>query len=123
LHSLAYLEVHVTRLVTSLSALLVSIILLVSGNAFLMTLLGLRMSVEQFNTSIIGLVLVCYSIGFVIGTLTANRAVESVGHIRAFAAFSAILACTTLMYAFAVEPAFWAFLRVVGGFPWPGCCW
>lgn len=109
-----------THLVTSLSALLFSIILLVSGNAFLMTLLGLRMSIEEFNTSVIGTVLVCYSIGFVIGTLTANRAVETVGHIRAFAAFSAILACTTLMYAFAVEPVFWAFLRIVGGFSMAG---
>lgn len=109
-----------THLVTSLSALLFSIILLVSGNAFLMTLLGLRMSIEEFNTSVIGTVLVCYSIGFVIGTLTANRAVETVGHIRAFAAFSAILACTTLMYAFAVDPVFWAFLRVVGGFSMAG---
>lgn len=109
-----------TRLVTSLSALLISIILLVSGNAFLMTLLGLRMTIEQFSTSVIGLVLVCYSVGFVLGTLTANRAVESVGHIRAFAAFSAILACTTLMYAFAVEPLFWGFLRIVGGFSMAG---
>lgn len=109
-----------THLVTSLSALLVSITLLVSGNAFLTTLLGLRMSIGEFNTSVIGMVLVFYSVGFVIGTLTANRAVETVGHIRSFAAFSAILACSTLMYAFAVEPAFWAFLRVIGGFSMAG---
>ena len=33
-----------TRMVTSLSALILSIILLVSGNAFLMTLLGIRLA-------------------------------------------------------------------------------
>ncbi|MAL97906.1 MAG: MFS transporter [Alteromonadaceae bacterium] len=104
----------------SLSALIISIILLVSGNAFLMTLLGLRMSLEGFNTSVIGWVLVCYSIGFVLGTLTANRAIERAGHIRAFAAFAAILASATLLYVFAVDPVFWAFLRIVGGFSMAG---
>ena len=56
-----------TRLATSLIALIASIALLVSGNAFLMTLLGLRLSVEGFSTSLIGWILVCYSVGFTLG--------------------------------------------------------
>ena len=50
-----------TRMVTSLSALILSIILLVSGNAFLMTLLGIRLSIEAISPDIIGWILVCYS--------------------------------------------------------------
>ena len=62
-----------TRTVTSLSALILSIVLLVSGNAFLMTLLGVRLSLESVSADIIGWILVCYSIGFVLGTLYVHR--------------------------------------------------
>lgn len=105
-----------TRMVSSLLALLLSIVLLVSGNAFLMTLLGIRLSIESVSPDIIGWVLVCYSIGFVLGTLYVHRIISRVGHIRAFAVFAAIAAITSLMYPMAVSVVFWAFLRVLSGF-------
>ena len=105
-----------TRMVTSLSALILSIILLVSGNAFLMTLLGIRLSIEQVAPDVIGWVLVCYSIGFVLGTLYVHRVIARVGHIRAFAVFAAMAAVASLMYPMAISMVFWAFLRVLSGF-------
>ncbi|RBP29758.1 putative MFS family arabinose efflux permease [Marinobacter pelagius] len=105
-----------TRMVTSLSALILSIILLVSGNAFLMTLLGIRLSIEQVAPDVIGWVLVCYSIGFVLGTMYVHRVIGRVGHIRAFAVFAAMAAVASLMYPMAVSMVFWAFLRVLSGF-------
>ncbi|WP_097459805.1 MFS transporter [Mangrovitalea sediminis] len=104
-----------TRVVTSLSALLFSIILLVSGNAFLMTLLGLRLSLEKVEPALIGWILVCYSIGFVVGTLYANRVIERVGHIRSFAVFSALTAAAALIYPLSSWPPLWAVLRAVSG--------
>lgn len=105
-----------TRMVSSLSALILSIVLLVSGNAFLMTLLGIRLSIEQVAPDVIGWVLVCYSIGFVLGTLYVHRVIGRVGHIRAFAVFAAMAAVASLMYPMAVSMVFWAFLRVLSGF-------
>ena len=105
-----------TRMVTSLSALILSIILLVSGNAFLMTLLGIRLSIEAISPDIIGWILVCYSIGFVLGTLYVHRIIGRVGHIRAFAVFAAAAAVTSLLYPMAVSEIFWAVLRVLSGF-------
>ncbi|MBK1887324.1 MFS transporter [Marinobacter sp. DY40_1A1] len=105
-----------TRMVASLSALLLSIVLLVSGNAFLMTLLGIRLSIEAVSPDIIGWVLVCYSIGFVLGTLYVHHIIGRVGHIRAFAVFAAIAAVTSLMYPMAISMVFWALLRVLSGF-------
>lgn len=105
-----------TRMVASLSALILSIILLVSGNAFLMTLLGIRLSIESVPADIIGWVLVCYSIGFVLGTLYVQKIIARVGHIRTFAAFAAAAAVASLMYPMAVSMIFWAFLRVLSGF-------
>ncbi|GGE64402.1 MFS transporter [Streptosporangium jomthongense] len=109
-----------TRMVTSLSALLLSIILLVGGNASLMTLLGIRLSIESVPPNIIGWVLVCYSVGFVLGTLYVHHIIERVGHIRAFAVFAAFAAVTSLLYPMAVSMVFWAFLRVLSGFSMAG---
>jgi MFS family permease len=105
-----------TRTVTSLSALILSIILLVSGNAFLMTLLGVRLSIESVSPDIIGWILVCYSIGFVLGTLYVHRIISRVGHIRTFAAFAAMAAVCSLLYPMAVSEPFWAVLRALSGF-------
>ncbi|SFR46945.1 Fucose permease [Marinobacter daqiaonensis] len=108
------------RTAISLSSLILSIILLITGNAFLMTLLGLRLSLEEFSESTIGWILVFYSVGFVFGTLYAGRIIERVGHIRAFAVFAAILAAATLIYPMAVEAGLWAGLRALGGFVMAG---
>ena len=105
-----------TRTVTSLSALILSIVLLVSGNAFLMTLLGVRLSIEAVSPDVIGWILVCYSIGFVLGTLYVHRIIGRVGHIRTFAAFAAMAATCSLLYPMAVSEPFWAVLRALSGF-------
>lgn len=105
-----------TRMVASLSALIFSIVLLVSGNAFLTTLLGIRLTIEEVEPSVIGWVLVCYSIGFVLGTLYVHRIIARVGHIRAFAVFAALAAVTALMYPLAISVVFWAMLRALSGF-------
>ncbi|NWN92038.1 MFS transporter [Marinobacter adhaerens] len=109
-----------TRMVTSLSALLLSVILLISGNAFLMTLLGIRLSIESVSPDVIGWVLVCYSVGFVLGTLYVYHIIKRVGHIRAFAILAAIAAVTALLYPMAVSMLFWALLRAVSGFTFAG---
>ncbi|MBW0148205.1 MFS transporter [Marinobacter arenosus] len=105
-----------TRMVASLSALILSIVLLVSGNAFLMTLLGIRLSIEAVSPDVIGWILVCYSIGFVLGTLYVHKVIGRVGHIRAFAVFAAVSAVAALLYPMAVSELFWAVLRVLSGF-------
>ncbi|MDX1801519.1 MAG: MFS transporter, partial [Marinobacter sp.] len=109
-----------TSMVASLSALILSIVLLVSGNAFLMTLLGIRLSMDQVDPATIGWVLVCYSVGFVLGTLYVNRIIGRVGHIRAFAAFAAVTAVAALLYPVLDFPLAWAFLRALSGFTMAG---
>lgn len=103
------------RMVVSLSALILSVVLLASGNAFLMTLLGIRLGIEQVPADVIGWVLVCYSVGFVLGTVYVHRIIMRVGHIRAFAAFAALAAVVSLMYPMSVSMVFWAFLRLLSG--------
>ncbi|SEQ90478.1 Predicted arabinose efflux permease, MFS family [Nitrosomonas sp. Nm51] len=105
-----------TRMINSLIALILSIVLLVSGNTFLTTLLAIRLSNESVSADTIGWVLVCYSVGFVLGTLHVQKVIASVGHIRAFAVFAAIAAVTALIYPMAVSMLLWATLRIMSGF-------
>jgi len=108
------------KTIVSLSSLIISIVLLIIGNAYLMTLLGLRLSLEEFSASVIGWILAFYSIGFVAGTLYAGRIIEKAGHIRAFAFFAAALSASILIYPMAIEANLWGGLRAVGGFAMAG---
>jgi len=105
-----------TRTVVSLTALLLSIVLLVSGNAFLTTLLGLQLSSASYATSTIGAILVCYSVGFVVGTLQVHHVIGRVGHIRAFSVFAALAAVSCLAHPIWLNEYFWAALRAITGF-------
>lgn len=98
-----------------LSALIFSILLLVAGNGFLVTLLGVRLSQAGTSPSVIGWILLFYSIGFVLGTIYADRIIQRVGHIRAFAVFAAATAATALLYPYLDTPPLWAVLRMLSG--------
>jgi len=102
-------------LVVSLLALFASLSLLIVGNSFLITLLGLRFSLLGIEPSTIGMVMVCYSAGFVLGSLYADRVVRRVGHIRAFAVFSALAAMAALIYPMTYNVWYWGLLRGIGG--------
>ncbi len=102
-------------LVISLLALFASLSLLIVGNSFLITLLGLRFSTLGIEPSTIGMVMVCYSAGFVLGSLYADRVVRRVGHIRAFAVFAAIAAMAALIYPMTYNVWHWGILRGLGG--------
>ncbi|SFM21451.1 MFS transporter [Marinobacter zhejiangensis] len=102
-------------LVISLLALFLSLALLISGNAFLATLLGLRFGLMGVDAGTIGLVMVGYSIGFVIGARYGGIVIRRVGHIRAFAVYAAVAAVATLVYPMTDEVWVWWLLRVIGG--------
>ncbi len=108
------------RLVSSLFALFFSVALLVLGNGFLMTLLGVRLSLAEVDPRLIGGIMVGYSVGFVLGTLYASNIVQRVGHIRSFAVFCAILGVAALSYPMSDSIVFWLLLRAIGGFAMAG---
>src|SRR5690606_1775441 len=94
---------------------LTGIIVMRAGSCFPSTLIGLRLERGGSGTMVIGLVAASYFAGLVAGALRAGKVVRSVGHIRAFAAFVALLSASTLTYALFQHPALWAALRLVDG--------
>lgn len=99
-----------------IAALLTGVGIMTLGYGFLGTLLAVRMSVEGFATFTSGLVMAAYFLGLMVGSLTAQRAVAAVGHIRVFAAFASVFSAATLIHVFVIEPWTWAVLRVVEGY-------
>lgn len=100
----------------SVAALFLSLALLVSGNAMLSTLISLRLDIEGVTTTALGFVLAFYSLGFVLGATYGVDIIRQVGHIRAFAVYSALACATTLMHPLVVSPEAWAAMRLIIGF-------
>ncbi|QDX24932.1 MFS transporter [Sphingomonas suaedae] len=96
-------------------SLLLAIFVMMAGSGFLSTLIGLRLERAGSGTMVIGLVATAYFGGLVLGALRSGEIVRRVGHIRAFAAFVALLSASTLTYALLQHPLLWAALRLVDG--------
>lgn len=96
-------------------SLLIAIFVMMAGSGFLSTLIGLRLERAGSGTMVIGLVATAYFGGLVLGALHAGGIVRRVGHIRAYAAFVALLSASTLTYALFQQPLLWGALRFVDG--------
>jgi MFS family permease len=79
------------------------------------TLLGLRATLEGFPTPVIGAVMSCYYVGYLLGTFGAPQLVRKVGHIRVFAALAAVASATILVQGSFVNAVPWALMRLVSG--------
>ena len=79
------------------------------------TLLGVRATLEAFPTPVIGAIMSCYYIGYLLGTFAAPRLVRNVGHIRVFAALAAVASAAILVQGSFVHPIPWAIMRLVSG--------
>ncbi|HZL92032.1 MAG TPA: hypothetical protein VFB99_00260, partial [Vicinamibacterales bacterium] len=97
------------------SALLVGMALLMLGAGLQATLLGVRATLEGFATFVTGAVMAGYYVGYLGGSLAAPGLVRRVGHIRAFAAFTATAAAAILVQSVFVNAAAWALLRGISG--------
>lgn len=103
------------RLVASIFSLLLGIGVLLVGNGFLGTLLGLRATLEHFSQMTTGLIMSAYFCGFIAGAYLCPPLINRVGHIRAFAAMAAVASVSVLLHPLIVQPLVWGVLRFVTG--------
>lgn len=85
------------------------------GHGLIMTLLGVRMSLEGFPSQMAGLLMSSFSLGFVAGSYWLEKRIRSVGHIRVFAACAASLAVTAMLHGLWINPWAWLVWRLIGG--------
>jgi MFS family permease len=100
----------------AVASLLVGVALLMLGSGLLGLVLPIRLSGEAVPTSITGLVMSGYYAGLVLGALYGKAFIARVGHIRAFAAFAAIVSSAALAHALWFDPWAWMALRILIGF-------
>jgi MFS family permease len=98
----------------------VSAAILLAGGGLLGTLIAVRAEIEGFPLFSIGLISSFYFAGFVIGCVCTPILVKRVGHVRVFAALSALIASCVLTHALFVNVPVWIILRFATGFGFSG---
>lgn len=102
--------------IRSVASLLLGAGILILGNALIGITLPIRMDQADYGRFTSGLVMSAYYLGLLIGCFFAPGLTARIGHVRAFAVYTAFLCAATLLHAlwFAALP--WAVLRIASGF-------
>ena len=101
---------------TQLGMLVIATSLVQLANGFFGTFVSLRVAMESFEVP--GLVLSAYFAGFTLGAFRCSRIIERIGHIRAYAAFSGLVAAAVALMPLLIGSLAWVILRAIVGF---GC--
>lgn len=109
------------RLLISFAALFLSVILLQLSSGGVGPLDALSGLALDFTKQEIGLLGSAHFLGFFIGCWWAPRLMGSVGHSRAFAAFTAAGAIGLMSHMIIIDPYAWAVMRVASGLCVAGC--
>jgi MFS family permease len=100
--------------------LLLGMALLMLGAGLQGTLVGLRASLEGFPTLLAGIMLAAYYLGYMGGSVMTPGLVNSVGHVRVFAALTSLASVLILLQGVFVAPLPWTLVRVLSGFCFAG---
>lgn len=109
------------RMMISFAALFLSVILMQLASGGLGPLDALSGLALSFTTSQIGLLGSAHFLGFFIGCWWAPRLMGSVGHSRAFAAFTATGAMSLIAHMVVIDAYAWAAMRIAMGLCVAGC--
>ena len=101
-------------------ALFLGIAFIMLGNGLQNSLLGVRAELEGFATTVTGLVMTGFYVGFLAGSTLVPRLVTRVGHIRVFAALASLASVSVLLHSVFVDPVSWTAMRLVTGFSYAG---
>ena len=100
--------------------LLFGIALITMASGLQGSLIGIRASLESFDTTATGLIMSGYYLGFILGSFLVPSWVKNVGHIRVFAAVASLASITILMQSAIVNPWFWTLMRIGTGLCYAG---
>ena len=106
------------RMRAQITTLIIATSLIQLANGFFGTFISLRVAIEDFGSTMAGLVLSSYFAGFTLAALRCGRIIERIGHIRSYAAFAGLVAAATAAMALMAGPLAWLVLRAIVGF---GC--
>jgi MFS family permease len=104
------------RAIASITALLLGVAILLTGQGLQGTLLPVRATMEGLSTVAIGAFGAAYFLGFTVGCWRGAGLVQRVGHVRVFAAMTALASASPLLHGMWIDLWLWSVLRFVSGF-------
>ena len=105
-------------IIAAVGSLILGISLIQLANGYIGTLIGIRLAGAHVDSIITGIITSAYFVGYATGAALCHRLIARAGHIRAFAAFAALVSAAFLGHALYFGPILWAVLRALVGF---GC--
>lgn len=108
------------RTIKSLTALFVAMAFLFTGNALIVSSVGVILKQQGASTLAIGAVNACFFLGAGLSTISSHRIIARIGHIRAFGIFSAICSICIILHSLSGNIALWVALRFCIGFAYYG---
>lgn len=92
-----------------------SVIFLMLGSTYFTTFVSIRLSHNNISETWIGLVHTGFSVGFVLGTLKAEQAIEKLGHVKSYLLFGLLFAISTVLNKYFDTVYGWMFFRLIDG--------
>jgi MFS family permease len=96
-------------------ALYTAALFLMMSLGLLTTFVSLKLTMEGISTQVAGLIVTSYFIGVIVGSLYCKSLIKSVGHIRSFCAFAAIITSMVMLHGLYMSPVAWAVFRFFSG--------
>ena len=95
---------------------LLGIILIEAALGIVGAVMGIQMAKREVPSSLIGIVFSAYFVGFLAGSLTCERLINRVGHIRGFGVFAVCASIATLLLAVTDNIYAWIMFKIMEGY-------
>lgn len=102
--------------ITAVASLLIGTAILLTGQGLQGVLMPVRATLEDFSMVAVGLIGTTYFLGFTFGCLRGPTLIRRAGHVRVFAAMTALASASPLLLGLWINLWSWAVLRLVTGF-------
>lgn len=100
--------------------LFLAVLFMMIGNGLQISLIGVRSTLEAFPTTVTGVIIAAYYVGFLFGSFQVPRVLKTVGHVRVFAAMASLASAAVLVNGLFVNPPVWIIMRGVTGLAMAG---
>ncbi len=100
--------------------LFIAIGFLAIGYGMLMTYIGVYLKDSGSTDIIIGVINSAFFAGAILSSIFSQNIISTVGHIRSFATFAALMVITFILHSIYLNELFWGLLRLVSGFAYYG---
>lgn len=99
-----------------ISSLFLSITFLAIGYGIMITYIGVYLKQAGVSSFSIGLINSAFFLGAIASSIFSQKIISTIGHIRSFASFAALMVIAFLLHSIYLNEFFWGFLRLISGF-------